>query len=54
MYFLNLGTDKCPVSGDPCTRNMVNGPKHCCKLDDGTFTIFGDHSENYSVGKSLC
>ena len=38
--------DKClktPVSDDPWTRNMVNGPKNLCNLDDSTFTIFIDH-----------
>ena len=62
MYFGNYGVckrwlDKCvknPVSEDPSTSNMVNGPKHCYNVDDGTCTIFIDHCENNSVGKSLC
>ena len=61
MYFRNYGLckrwlDKCvknPVSVDPSTSNMVNGPKHCCNVEDGSFTLFIDHSEHNSVGKSL-
>ena len=61
MYFQNYGLpkrwfDKClknPVSEDPSTSNMVNGPKHCCNDDDGSFTIFIDHCEHNSFGKSL-
>ena len=37
--------DKCligPVSEDPSTSTMVNGPKHCSKFDDSNFTIFID------------
>ena len=33
---------KSPVSKDSSTSNMVNGPKHCSKLNDSTFTIFID------------
>ena len=62
MYFRNCGLrkrclKKClknPVSEDPSTSNMVNGPKHCCNVEDGSFTIFIDHCEHNSVGKSLC
>ena len=32
---------------------MVNGFKHCCDLDDSTFTIFTDHLEGNWVRKSL-
>ena len=61
MYFQNYGLpkrwfDKClknPVSEDPSTSNMVNGPKHCRHLDDGTFTKFINHYEHYSVRKTL-
>ena len=42
-----------PVSEDPSTSNMVNGPKHYFNQDDGTFTIFVDHCEHNSVDKSL-
>ena len=34
--------DKClkrPVSEEPSTSNMVNGPKHCLELNDTAFTI---------------
>ena len=61
MYFLNselrkLGLDKClknSLSEDPCNRNMVNGPKHCCNMDNGNFTIFADHCEHNSIGKRI-
>ena len=50
MYFCTYGVrttwlNKCLkryVSEDPSTSNMVNGPKHCSKLSDRTFTIFID------------
>ena len=53
MYFRNEGLqkrwlDEClknAVSEDPSTRNMVNAPKNCFNLDDGTFTIFIDHCD---------
>ena len=46
MYFEKYGLrkrwlDEClknRVSEDISTSNIVNGPKHCCILDDGTFT----------------
>ena len=41
------------VSEGPSTSNIVNGPKHCCNLDDGTFTLLIDHCEHNSVRKSL-
>ena len=61
MYFRNYRLrnrrlDKClknPVLEYPSTNNMVNGHKHCCNLEDVTFTIFIDQSEDNSVGKSL-
>ena len=61
MYFPNYGVrktllDECLkniVSEDPAAKNMVNAPKHCCNMDDGTFTIFIDHCEHESVRKSL-
>ena len=54
--FRKRGLEEClknPVSEDPPKCNMVKGPKHCCNLDDDTFTIFIDHCEINSVGKSL-
>ena len=44
---------KSPVSEDPSTGNMVNVPKHCSNLNDSTFSIFIDHFEGNSFGKSL-
>ena len=55
IYFGTYGLgktwlDKClknPVSEDPSTSNMVNGPNHCWNLRDSTFTLFIDTcSEN--------
>ena len=34
---------KSPVSMDPLTIDILNGPKHSSKLKDGTFSIFIDH-----------
>ena len=59
MYFWTYGLrktwlDKClksPVSEDPLTSNMVNGPKHCWNLNDATFTIFIDPLEGKSGWK---
>ena len=49
--------DKClksPVSEDPSTSNMVNGPKQCWNLNDTTFTIFIHPSEEkFRSKKSL-
>ena len=53
MYFRNKGLRKTwldiclksPVSKDPLTGNMVNGPKHCCDLNGSTVTLFSDHFE---------
>ena len=42
-----------PVSEDPSTRNMVNGPKHCWNLNDRTFTVFIDSCERKSGQKIL-
>ena len=61
MYFRNYrlgkrGLHKClqnPTSEYSSTKNMINAHKHCCNLDDVTFTIFIDRSEHNSVGKSL-
>ena len=48
MYFRNYELrktwlDKClesPISEDPPTSNMVNGPKHCWNLHDSVFIKF--------------
>ena len=44
---------KTPISEDPSTSNMVNGPKHCWNMKDSTFTISIDHWEGNWVGKYL-
>ena len=61
MYFRNSGLrktslDKClksRVSEDPWTHNITNGLKHCCNMNDSTFTIFINHCEGNCVRKSL-
>ena len=61
MYFQTYGLrktrlDKClksPVSEDPSTSNMVNGPKHCWNPYGTTFTIFIEHFEGSLGLKSL-
>ena len=61
MYFRNYrlrktSLDKCltsRVSEDPLIDNMANGSKHCCNLNDSTFTIFINHCEGDYVAKSL-
>ena len=61
MYFLTYGVqkrwlDKClksPVSEEASTSNMVNGRKHCSKLNGSTSSIFIHISEANFVGKSL-
>ena len=48
--------DKClksPVSEDPLTSKMVNGPKHCWNPDDSTFPIIIDLCEDKSGWKAL-
>ena len=53
MYFRNYGLRKTwldkslksPVSEEPLTGNVVNGPKHSLNLDESTFNIFIDHCE---------
>ena len=44
---------KNPPSESSSRNNMVNGHKHCCNVDEGTFIMFIDHSQHNSVGKSL-
>ena len=39
------------VSEDTLKNNMVNGPKHCSKLNHSTFIIFIDPCEDNSVRK---
>ena len=61
MYFWIYGfrkmwLDKCPkspVSENPSTSNMINGPKHWWNLNGSTFTIFIDSCEGYLGWKSL-
>ena len=44
---------KTPVSEHPSTSNMGNGPKHCSKLKDSTFTIFIDQCARNSGWEKL-
>ena len=47
--------DKClksRFSEDPSTDKMVNRRKHCCNLNDGSFTIIINYSGANYVGKS--
>ena len=47
--------DKClksPVSEDPWTKDVVNGPKHCWNLHNFIFIIFIDHCKGNWVGES--
>ena len=37
---------KSTISEDPLTSNMLNGPKHCSKPNQSTFTKFRDPSES--------
>ena len=61
MFFSNYRLqktwlDKClksPVSEDPSTSDMVNGPKRCFSPRASTFTIFINHCYRNSVGKNL-
>ena len=48
--------DKClksPISENPSTGNMINGPKYCFNPIDSTFTVFIDLYESNWVGKRL-
>ena len=59
MYFLTnklrkTWLDEClknTVSQESSTSNLVNGPKHCSKLNGSTFTIFIDPVEKSYVEK---
>ena len=61
MYFWTYGLRetwldkglKSPISEDPLTSNMGNGPKHYWNHDDSTFTIFVDPWEDNSGWKGL-
>ena len=61
MYFWSYGLGKTwldkrlksPVSEDPSTSNMVNGPKQCWNLDDSNFTTFSDTFEKISFSEML-
>ena len=61
MYLRNYGLrkrrlDKCLKSHileDPSTSNMEDGPKHSSNVENGSFTIFINHSEHNSVGEDL-
>ena len=43
---------KSPVSEDPSTGKIGNWLKHCCNLNDSTFTTFINHCEGIFVGKT--
>ena len=59
MYFGNeepqkTSSRKClkgRVSEDPSTDSITNGLKHCCNVNDSTFTIFINHCAGNCVGK---
>ena len=61
MYFPNYGLqkrwlDNClkkSILENPLRSNMVNGRKHCWKLNDSAFAIFLNNCESNSVRKSL-
>ena len=61
MYFRNYRLrktwlDKClkiPVSEDSWTVKIASGLKHCCNLNDSTFSTFLIPVEVMCVGESL-
>ena len=62
MYFPNYGLRKkllenclkSPVSEDPWTKDMENGPKHIWNLNESSYFIFMNHCErNWDGEKSL-
>ena len=58
MYFWSYNLrktwlDKSSILEDPSTSNIVNGPKHCSKLNDSIITILIHPCEWNSVWKSL-
>ena len=56
IRFRKTCLDKClksRVSEDPQTENTADVSKHCCNLNDSTFTIFINHWEGSCIGKSL-
>ena len=44
---------KSRVSEDRSKHNITNVLKHCCNLNDSTFTVFINHCEDNCVRKSL-
>ena len=50
--WLNKCLKSCALE-DPSTKNMANASKHCCDLNDRTFTIFINHCGDNYVGKCL-
>ena len=44
---------KSHVLEDPYTDNKKNGSKHCCNLNDSTFTISLNHCKGSCIEKSL-
>ena len=61
MYFINYRLGKTWLdirlkscnSDDTSTDKMANGSKHCCNLNESTFTIFINHCGGNCIGKSL-
>ena len=59
MFFRHSGLpktllDKClknRVSEDPSTDNIRNALKHCCNLNESTFTIYISQSEGNALQK---
>ena len=59
MYFRNyrlrkMWLDKClkiPVSEDSWTVKIASGLKHCCNLNDSTFSTFTNHCESIALEK---
>ena len=49
---VRIDLKKC-VSQDASTDNIANGSKHCCNLNDSTFTIFINHCGRSCIGKNL-
>ena len=48
--------DKClksRISDDHSTNNLENSSKHCCNMNDSTFTMLINHCKGNSIRKSL-
>ena len=46
LWLLKTSLEKClksRLSDDPSTDNVTNDLKHCCNLNDSTFTTFTSH-----------